>query len=431
MSDRTPQSAFFDRAKKPPATEKKQSRRAVEVSNFFLADVQTGLGPFLAAYLAAAHWRPDQVGLALTVGGVITVVVQTPAGSFVDRVHAKRALLIAGSLVLAVGAVLLSLSTDQWAVFIAQVLIGSAAPFLAPTLAAITMGLTGPERFDIQFGRNQSFNSAGNVASAGLIAAISRWFGNRAIFLATALFTIPTVVSILMIRSQDIHHTLARGGREQCDEEPQQTESITQVLLSDRVLLAFLVASSCFHLANAAMLPELGEMLNHGSSTTAAPFMSACVLVTQIVIMCSAAFLGRAANRIGRRPLLLLGFGVLPFRAVLYTLTHATVLLVAIQVLDGVANAIFTVVSVLLVADRTRGSGRFNLAQGALATAVGIGAALSNLIGGKLAQECGFNRSFLGLGVIAVIALLLVWAFVPETLSRVQSASASRSQPAR
>jgi MFS family permease len=114
--------------------------------------------------------------------------------------------------------------------------------------------------------------------------------------------------------------------------------------------------------------------------------------------------------------LLLLGFGVLPLRGVLYTLTHAAVALIAIQVLDGVANAIFGIVSILVIKDRTQGTGRFNLAAGALATMVGIGAALSTTLGGTLIQHLGYRASFLGLAGTALLALALLWFAVPETL---------------
>lgn len=398
---------------------KKRSLRALAATNFFLADVQTGLGPFLAAYLAGAGWKPGDVGVALTLGGAITVLLQTPAGAVVDRVRSKRMILVAGSLVLAAGAIMLSITAAPWSVYSAQLLIGGAAPFLAPTLAAITMGLVGVKLFDRQFGRNQGFNSAGNVACALLIAWVSHIFGNRAIFIAAALLAIPTIVCTLLMRGSDIDYELARGGRQQeSDARERKPESAVTTLLGDRVLLAFLVCAFFFHFANAAMLPQLGEMLAKGDGGTAAPFMSACVIVTQVVITCSAAFLGRFANLHGRKPLLLLGFGVLPLRAVLYTLIHSTIGLIAVQLLDGIANAIFVVVSILVVADRTRGTGRFNLMQGALATAVGIGAALSNTFGGKLIQYYNYRVSFLGLGAVAAIAFTVLWLAVPETLPK-------------
>ena len=152
------------------APEKVGSLRALEAANFFLADVQTGLGPFLAAYLAGAGWEPARVGVALSVAGIVAVLLQTPAGAVVDRVRLKRLLLIVAAAVLAVGAALLSWTAAPWSVYTSQVLIGVAGPFLAPTLAALTMGLVGRRIFDRQFGKNQAFNSAGNVFCALSIA---------------------------------------------------------------------------------------------------------------------------------------------------------------------------------------------------------------------------------------------------------------------
>ncbi len=399
------------------ASEKRKSVYALEATNFFLADVQTGLGPFLAAYLAGAGWEPGRVGMALTIGGIITVVLQAPAGALVDQLRSKRLILILASAVLALGAVLLSVTAAPWAVYTSQVLIGGAGPFLGPTLAAVTMGIVGVTFFDRQFGKNQSFNSAGNVACALLIAGVSHLFGNRAIFITAAVLTIPTVLAIRAIKSKDIDYDLARGGAKQVDgiEVPTRA-SVLKTLFGDRVLLVFLVCAFLFHFANAAMLPQLGEMLSHGARSTAAPFMSACIIVTQVVIMCFAPAIGRFANLHGRKPLLMVGFGVLPIRALLYTLTHNTESLIAIQILDGVANAIFGVVSILVVADRTRATGRFNLVQGSLATAVGIGAALSTTFGGKLIQYFSYRISFLSLGAIAVLAFVLLWTAIPETL---------------
>jgi MFS family permease len=413
------------------APEKKKNVHALEATNFFLADVQTGLGPFLAAYLAGAGWQPGRVGMALTIGGIITVVLQAPAGAIVDQLRSKRLILFLASAVLAVGAVLLSITAAPWAVYTSQVLIGGAGPFLGPTLAAVTMGIVGVTFFDRQFGKNQSFNSAGNVACALLIAGMSHFFGNRAIFITAAVLTIPTVLAIRAIKSKDIDYDLARGGAKQVDgiEVPARA-SILQTLFGDRVLLVFLVCAFLFHFANAAMLPQLGEMLSHGARATAAPFMSACIIVTQVVIMCFAPAIGRFADLHGRKPLLLVGFGVLPIRAVLYTLAHNRERLIAIQLLDGVANAIFGVVSILVVADRTRATGRFNLVQGSLATAVGIGAALSTTFGGKLIQYFSYRISFLSLGAIAVLAFVLLWTAIPETLPERHKPDSDLSSPA-
>ena len=236
------------------------------------------------------------------------------------------------------------------------------------------------------------------------------------------------MLAIQAIRSKDIDYDLARGGAIQVDGQKVAARvSVTKTLLRDRVLLVFLVCAFLFHFANAAMLPQLGEMLSLGSRPSAAPLMSACIIVTQVVIMCFAPAIGRFANLHGRKPLLMVGFGVLPIRALLYTLTHNTESLIAIQLLDGVANAIFGVVSILVVADRTRATGRFNLVQGSLATAVGLGAALSTTFGGKLIQHFSYRISFLSLGAMAVLAFALLWTAVPETLRNENEPDKSRS----
>lgn len=396
-----------------PVQDKQRSVRSLEWLNFFLADVQTGLGPFLAAYLASGGWNPASVGYALTFGGLVTVAVQTPAGAVVDAVHRKRLLVAVNLGVLVCGAFLLLWRLNAFAVYAAQVLIGGAGPFLGPTVAAITLGIVGVNAFDRQFGRNQAFNSAGNVFTAILIAGVSYKFGYRAIFFVPVVLSVPAVLSVFAIEGRHIDYAQARGAP---DGETKVAAEGISALLRDRVLLFFLATAFLFHLANAAMLPQLGEMLSKSNVKQAAPFMSACIIVTQLVIAASAASVGKWAAARGRKPLLLLGFGVLPVRGILYTLTHATGVLIAIQTLDGVANAIFGIVSILVIKDRTQGTGRFNLAAGALATMVGIGAALSTTVGGTLIQHLGYQASFLGLAAIALMALALLWFTVPETL---------------
>jgi MFS family permease len=390
-----------------------RSLRGLDWLNFFLADVQTGVGPFLAAALTARRWNPEQVGIVLTVGGLVTIAVQGPAGAAVDALRKKRTIVALAIVGVAIAALAFAFSSSLPLVLSAQVLLGAVAPFLGPAVTAITLGLVGKRLFDVRLGRNNSFNSAGNVFAAVLLGWVGWHSGNRALFLTVSVLAIPALLSLAFIRANEIDYLRARGARR--DGEPGNVSHF-RVLLSDRVLLAFACATFLFHFANAAMLPQLSEMLARGHTRAAAPFMSAAVTVTQTVIALTALWVGKTAARIGRRPLLLLGFGVLPIRAVLYTLTSSVPLLVAIQILDGVANSIFVVASTLVVADRTSGTGRLNMALGGLAVAVGIGAALSNVVAGTVAQKLGFNVSFLVLGAIALLAFLALFIFVPETL---------------
>ena len=147
-------------------------------------------------------------------------------------------------------------------------------------------------------------------------------------------------------------------------------------------------------------------------------YVDADQVATLRALMAGSGWLGRQASTKGRKPLLLYGFGVLPVRGVLYTLVDPAVLLIAIQTLDGIANAILVVVAILVVKDRARGTGRCNLAAGALATTVGVGAALSNTMGGLLIQRLGYRASFLGLAGVAVVAFCLLCFAVPETLPK-------------
>ena len=344
----------------------------------------------------------------------MSVAMQTPAGAVIDAVHRKRAVLAASLGVLVAGAFLLMRHLSPIRAYAAQFLIGGSGAFLGPTVAAITLGIVGAGAFDKQFGKNQVFNSAGNVFSALLVSYASYKFAYRAIFVIAALFAIPAVVSLFAICGKQIDCARARGA---IQEQGQIKAQGLSALLKDRILLTFLATAFLFHLANAAMLPELGEMLSKDNVKTAAPFMSACIIVTHLVITVTAAWIGRRAAAKGRRPLLLLGFGVLPIRGVLYTLTHGVGALIAIQTLDGVANAIFGIVSILVVKDRTQGTGRFNVAAGSLATMVGIGAAGSMTIGGVLIQHLGYRASFPGLAGIALLAFALLCFAVPETLS--------------
>jgi predicted MFS family arabinose efflux permease len=384
--------------------------------NFFLADVQTGVGPFLAIYLAGYGWNEQRVGVALTVGGIAGILTQTPAGALVDRLRSKRALIAAAVVALAVGALLIAFLPNFWSVMSAQILIGGTSSVFGPAICAVSLGIVGHKLFDRRQGRNQTFNSAGNVVAAVSMGLLGYFVSNRSIFFFVAVCTLPTLLTLLIIRPEEIDYARARGGKEG-DEGGKPAGA--SVLFQDRPLLIFLACAVMFHFANAAMLPLLGEMLAKGQGRSSMMFMSACVVTTQLVITLIASWSGKEAGSWGRKPLLLIAFGVLPVRGILYTLTHKTVALVAIQVLDGVGAGIFGVVSVLVIADLTQGTGRFNLTLGAISAAVGIGASLSQVIAGSIVHHFGFNAGFLFLATVAAAALGILFLFMPETRDQI------------
>ena len=144
--------------------------------------------------------------------------------------------------------------------------------------------------------------------------------------------------------------------------------------------------------------------------------LSACIIAAQLVMIGVAAAVGAAMKRgVGRKPIFLVALCVLPVRGVLFCFTSDPIGVVAIQLLDGVAAGIFGVISVLIASDLMKGTGRFNLAQGMVALAVGLGASLSNVVAGYVVQSFGYRSGFLSLAAVALVALAFFWILMPET----------------
>lgn len=275
------------------------------------------------------------MGLALSVGGIAGILTQTPAGALVDFLRSNRAMVGVAVAALAVGALLIALFPSFWPVMSAQVLIGGTSSVFLPAICAMSLGIVGRAAFDARQGRNQTFNSAGNVIAAVSMGVLGYLVSNRSIFFFVAVFAVPTIFVLLLIRPAEIDYELARGATD--GEKGGKVESV-EMLFWERPLVLFLGCAVMFHFANAAMLPLLGEMLAKGQGRSSMTFMSACVVTTQFVITLIASWSGRTAGTWGRKPLLLIAFGVLPIRGVLYTLTSNTALLVAIQIMDGVGG---------------------------------------------------------------------------------------------
>ncbi|CCH00229.1 major facilitator transporter [Fibrella aestuarina BUZ 2] len=398
----------------------KGTLRALDAANFFLADVRDGLGPYLAIYLLTTlHWDAQSIGIAMSVMGIATVAAQTPAGALVDRTRYKRLFSVVASLLIA-SAALLTISFPVYGVIIGgQVAMGVAAAWFTPAVAAITLGIVGPKALDGRVGRNETFNHAGNVFAALLAGLIGYYVSSAGIFVLLSVMSLISSFSIWQIQEKDIDHELARGCPDESgDNDADDKPSSWRAVFGNRSVLFFALACVLFHFANAAMLPLLGQRLAQGiDAGTSSAYMSACIIVAQVVMIPVSHWAGKLAPS-GRKRLLLIAFAVLPIRGLLYTLTNEPTLLVAIQVLDGVGAGIFGVLSILVVSDLTRGSGLFNTTQGAIATAVGLGASLSNAFAGSILQRSNYNTAFLVLAGIAVAAVAVLWFFVPETVDK-------------
>jgi MFS family permease len=187
------------------------------------------------------------------------------------------------------------------------------------------------------------------------------------------------------------------------------------VLFKDRRLLSFAICLFLFQVANASILPLMGERLVHTEGRWSTLVLSALIVGPQIVVALLAPWVGRTANSWGRRPLLLIGLAVVPIRSAAFALTADPTLLVLIQLLDGLTGATLGVLTALVIADLTKGTGRFNLAQGLIGTVSGIGASLSTSLSGLVVERFGHTAGFLSVTTIGLMAVAILWIFMPET----------------
>jgi len=381
---------------------------------FFLADVQTGFGPFIAVYLTTEKWTQVEIGLILSVSGLTSLLGQMPGGALVDWARSER--LVAGLAVAAIG--VSALAYAVWPIFpivlCAALLHAVSSCVLGPAIAAISLGLVGQSAISRRLGRNARFASIGSGIAAAVMGTFGYLLSSRAVFLVTVALTIPTILALACVRADDINPDRCHGAIPRKDDTGPATTSIV-MLARNRPLLEFALVVMLFHFANAAMLPLIGSFMTTQSAAWAPALIAACMIVPQIVVAVMSPWVGRRAQTWGRRPLLLIATGALVCRGILFAFVRDPHLLVVIQMLDGVAAAVLGVLVPLVIVDVTYGSGHFNLAQGIVGTATGIGASVSMLFASYLSDRFGSEVAFLSLAVSAAMALALVWLTMPET----------------
>jgi MFS family permease len=413
-----------DLAREPmPMTEVHPAGRAIAPASrygldgfaFFVANLQTGFGPFLAVYFSQAKWTQSDIGFALTVGSLVALLGQVPGGAFVDVVRSKRFAAAVAVIGIAGSAFALAVWPSFLVVLLAMAVHSGASCVLTPAIAAISIGLVGRAHAGERLGRNASFAALGNALGAAGMGAIGYYLSNGAVFYLTAVLGLPAIIALSRIRAQDIDPGVFKEPATPRQAPRPSGQDGIRSLLTNRGLLCFSACMVLFFLANAAMLPLVGSVLTLRASETATALIAACIMIPQAVLAVSAPAVGRAAERFGRYPVLLLGFGALPVRGLLLAYTTNPYGLVAIQVLDGVSASVLGVMVPLIVSDLTRGTGRFNLALGAVGTAMGIGAALSTTLAGIMADHLGSHSAFLGLACMGFAAFMLVALIMPET----------------
>src|SRR5664279_635338 len=391
----------------------RQSLRGLDWFIFFLADVQTGFGPFVAVYLTTQKWTQVQIGLVLSIGGVVGLIGQMPGGAIVDAARSER--LVAGFAIAAIG--MSALGYAVWPIFpvvlSAATLHAAASCVLGPAIAAISLGLVGPLAIGERFGRNARYASLGNGVAAAVMGTAGYLLSSRSVFLVTFILAIPTLLALARIRDREIDPQRAHGAVAR--KVPDANATSVLRLVRQRPLLIFACSVLLLQLANAAMLPLMAGVVTTRSSQWAPVLIAACIIVPQAIVALTSPSVGRKAQQWGRRPLLLLGFGALAIRGVLFATVTDPYLLVAVQAFDGITAAVFSVMIPLIVADVAFGSGHFNLAQGIVGTATGIGASLSTVLAGYVSDRFGSPVAFTGLAGVAAAGLAMIWFVMPET----------------
>ena len=391
----------------------KQSQRGLDWFIFFLADVQTGFGPFIAVYLTTEKWTQAQIGLVLSIGSIVGLIGQMPGGAIIDAARSER--LVAGLAIATIGCAALAYAALPIfpVVATAAMLHAAASCVLGPAIAAISLGLVGPYAIGERLGRNARFASLGNGVAAAVMGTCGYLLSSRSVFLVTFCLAIPTLLSLARIRESEVDIARAHGSVPR--EAPEAKTTRVVDLMCQRPLLIFAGCVLLLQLANAAMLPIMAGVVTTRSSQWAPVLIAFCIVVPQAIVALMSPTVGAKAQAWGRRPLLLIGFGALAIRGLLFATVHDPYLLVAVQIFDGITASVFAVMVPLIVADVAFGTGHFNLAQGIVGTATGIGASLSTVLAGYVSDHFGSSVAFLGLASVAALGLTVIAFLMPET----------------
>ncbi|MDE2517466.1 MAG: MFS transporter [Rhodospirillales bacterium] len=395
---------------------------ALAALNFFLAAAQTGFGPFIPVYLTKSHWSQADIGFALSVGTAAALLSQLPAGIAVDATERRRTVIAIALIGLGISALLI-LPPTKPAIGSAEVLHAIASALLGPAIAALTLGLGGQAEFGARLGGNARYAALGSALAAAGMGAMEGHFGEKAVFLLTAALILPALAALVFLRPARLpahpHHPDPRHpDHAHAALHPAHRRWAAGFRPWDVFrapgLHVFAACTVLFQLANAALLPlALNRLALQGGDTAVA--VPGAIIAASLTTALISPLIGRLAQSLGRRPILMLGLAALPVRAVLFAAFPATPVVIAAEVLDGLSGAVFGVLPALVAADYSRQHGFLNLTIASLGLAASLGAMFSTSLAGLLADRVGLAATFLVLGGVAAASLLLAALAVPET----------------
>ncbi len=411
------------------AADRSRAAQGLDWFNLFVANIQTGFGPFVAVYLISRSWTQTAIGVALSIGTVTAMASQIPAGALVDALRSKIGIATISVVAFTACALLFAVDPLPLFVYLAEILHGFSSCTLGPAIASLSLAIAGRYAMGIRLGRNARYAAIGNGVGAALMGACGQYVSERAVFFLTAALTLPAIAALMPMRGIDAEargrpagvtggtrEGVATGEGVAGETGPPRSERWRSLwrVLSDRRLLIFSACATLFTFANAPLI-----MLISGSLTkevgNPSLLIAACIVVPQIIVALSSPAFGRLAERRGRRLVLMIGFLMLPLRGLLFSVHLPPAAVVAVQSLDGIAGGCFGFMLPLIASDVAADSGHFTLALGVISFAVGIGGSLSTPAAGWVSDHFGMRPAFLALAAIGLAAVLLVAFGMPET----------------
>ena len=398
-----------DHGVKPLGPEDRRAGFGLDLLNLWVANIQTGFGPFVAVYLTSRGWTQTSIGLALSMGTLTAMASQLPAGALVDAMRSKNRIAALSIAAFALSALLFAVYPEPLSVFSAEILHGFSSCTLGPAIAALSLAIAGHAGLGRRLGRNARFASIGNGIGAALMGAAGYYISERSVFFLTAALTLPAIYALRQLGHVELPVRTRKDGK------PRQKLKEIGGILADRRLLIFAGCAALFTLSDAAMLPIVGGALTKRAGAEASLLIAACIVLPQIVVAGLSPRMGSLAETRGRRIVLLIGFATLPVRALLFAVVTDPILVVAVQFLNGIASAAFLIMVPLVTADIAGRSGHFNLALGFVGFTIGIGGVSSTTVAGWVTDHYGESATFVFLAAVGLIATLVVWFALPET----------------
>ena len=271
--------------------------RGLDWFNMFVANIQTGFGPFIAVYLISQSWTQTSIGLALSIGTVASMVSQVPAGAVVDAIPNKTRVAAFSVLAFTACALMLAIYPSPLFVYLAEILHGISSCTLGPAIAAMSLVIAGRFGMSLRLGQNARYAAIGNGVGAALMGACGQYVSERAVFYLTAALTLPALVALLPLRRVAI----AGPDLQAPHRRPGQGRAQFMRILADRRLLIFSACAMLFTFANAPMLMLMSGIMTAKVGNPSL-LVAACIVLPQIIVALASPAVGRLAQSRGSAP---------------------------------------------------------------------------------------------------------------------------------